>query len=65
MTQPLWKDDFGRTVFQYERVDRLELEFNNTCFLYCGGCGRTFNEKIEKAGKRIIQLEDIKALVTT
>lgn len=60
MTQPLWKDDFGRTVFQYERVDRLELEFNNTCFLYCGGCGRTFNEKIEKAGKRIIQLEDIK-----
>ena len=31
--EPLWRDDQGRTMFQYERVDRLELEFNNTCFL--------------------------------
>ena len=29
-------------------------------FLYCGGCGRTFNPKIEAAGKRLISLEDIK-----
>ena len=28
-----WKDDAGYTMFQYERVKRLELEFNNTCFL--------------------------------
>jgi len=60
MTDDLWRDGQGRSVFQYERVDRMELEFNNTCFLYCGGCGRTFNEKIEKAGKRIIKLEDVK-----
>ena len=39
----LWRDDQGRTMFEYGRVDRLELEFNNTCFLYCGGCGRTYN----------------------
>ena len=58
--QPLWRDDKGLTMFQYERVDRLELEFNNTCFLYCGGCGRTFNSKIEEAGKKIITLENIK-----
>ncbi len=56
----LWRDQEGRTMFQYERVDRLELEFNNTCFLYCGGCGRTYNPKIEAAGKRIITLENIK-----
>ena len=37
----LWRDDEGRTMFEYGRVDRLELEFNNTCFLYCCGCGRT------------------------
>ena len=58
--QPLWRDDKGLTMFQYERVDRLELEFNNTCFLYCGGCGRTFNSKIEQAGKKVITLENIK-----
>ena len=29
VTDPLWRDDQGRTMFQYERVDRLELEFNN------------------------------------
>ena len=56
----LWRDEKGRTMFEYDRVDRLELEFNNTCFLYCGGCGRTFNPKIEAAGKRIISLEDVK-----
>ena len=60
VTDPLWRDDQGRTMFQYERVDRLELEFNNTCFLYCGGCGRTFNSKIEEAGKKVIRLADIK-----
>jgi MoaA/NifB/PqqE/SkfB family radical SAM enzyme len=59
-SESLWVDDNGRTMFEYERVDRLELEFNNTCFLYCGGCGRTFNSKIEEAGKRIITLENIK-----
>ena len=56
----LWRDDQGRTMFEYGRVDRLELEFNNTCFLYCGGCGRTYNPKIEEAGKQIMALEDIK-----
>ena len=56
----LWRDDQGRTMFEYGRVDRLELEFNNTCFLYCGGCGRTYNPKIEAAGKQIMALEDIK-----
>jgi MoaA/NifB/PqqE/SkfB family radical SAM enzyme len=56
----LWRDDQGRTMFEYGRVDRLELEFNNTCFLYCGGCGRTYNPKIEASGKRIMSLEDIK-----
>jgi MoaA/NifB/PqqE/SkfB family radical SAM enzyme len=55
-----WKDAEGYTMFQYERVKRLELEFNNTCFLYCGGCGRTFNPQLEKAGKKLIMLEDIK-----
>ena len=55
-----WKDDAGYTMFQYERVKRLELEFNNTCFLYCGGCGRTFNPQLEKAGKKLIMLKDIK-----
>ena len=58
--QPLWRDDKGLTMFDYGRVDRLELEFNNTCFLYCGGCGRTYNPKIEEAGKQIMALEDIK-----
>ena len=57
---PLWVDDNGRTMFEYGRVDRLELEFNNTCFLYCGGCGRTYNSKIEAAGKKIITLENVK-----
>ena len=55
-----WKDSAGYTMFQYERVKRLELEFNNTCFLYCGGCGRTFNPELEKAGKKLISLADIK-----
>jgi len=55
-----WKDAEGYTMFQYERVKRLELEFNNTCFLYCGGCGRTFNPQLEKAGKKLIMLKDIK-----
>ena len=55
-----WKDSEGYTMFQYERVKRLELEFNNTCFLYCGGCGRTFNPQLEKAGKKLIMLKDIK-----
>ena len=27
-------------------------------FLYCGGCGRTYNPKIEAPGKRIMSLED-------
>jgi MoaA/NifB/PqqE/SkfB family radical SAM enzyme len=58
--ESLWRDDTGKTMFEYERVDRLELEFNNTCFLYCGGCGRTFNHKIEEAGKKVIELENIK-----
>ena len=58
--QDKWKDSTGYTMFQYERVKRLELEFNNTCFLYCGGCGRTFNPNIERAGKKLIMLEDIK-----
>ena len=49
----LWRDEKGRTMFEYDRVDRLELEFNNTCFLYCGGCGRTYNPKIEAAGKHV------------
>jgi len=57
---PLWRDDNNLTMFDYGRVDRLELEFNNTCFLYCGGCGRTYNSKIEQAGKKIITLENIK-----
>jgi len=55
-----WKDSAGYTMFQYERVKRLELEFNNTCFLYCGGCGRTFNPELERAGKKLISLADIK-----
>ena len=46
-----WKDAEGYTMFQYERVKRLELEFNNTCFLYCGGCGRTFNPNWKKQVK--------------
>lgn len=56
----LWRDDEGYTMFEYGRVKRLELEMNNTCFLYCGGCGRTYNPVFEAAGKHIISLEDIK-----
>ena len=55
-----WFDAEGNTMFQYERVKRLELEFNNTCFLYCGGCGRTFNPELERAGKKLIMLKDVK-----
>jgi MoaA/NifB/PqqE/SkfB family radical SAM enzyme len=56
----LWLDANGHRMFEYDRIKRLELEMNNTCFVYCGGCERTFNKKIEDIGKRIITLDNIK-----
>lgn len=56
----MFKDENGHGLFAYERITRLELEFNNTCNAFCGGCDRTLNDKFQSYGTRIMKLEHIK-----